>query len=85
MLLFYALRSERDNTIYKGLSNDPDRREGEHNLGKNKSTKNKTPWKLFYVEVCEDRKEARNRELYYKSGAGREILKELLNLIVNPL
>jgi len=31
-----------------------------------------------YVEECETREIARNREKYYKSGSGREKIKELV-------
>lgn len=81
---FYALRSEKDGTIYKGILDNLSKREKEHNQGKNKSTKSKLPWKLFYVEICDNRGMAREREIYYKSGIGRETLKELLILIDNP-
>lgn len=84
MYFLYVLRSEKDNSLYKGISNDPSRREKEHNQGKNLSTKSKIPWELDYVEVCKDRKEAREKEVYYKTGSGRETLKELLKLINIP-
>ena len=35
------------------------------------------PLKLFHVELCKTRKEARKLEKYFKSGYGREII-ELL-------
>lgn len=64
--------------MYKGISNDPERRVKEHNVGKNKSTKSKKPWKLVYIEKCLNRSEAREREKYFKSGSGREKLKKLI-------
>jgi putative endonuclease len=82
---FYALKSKKNNSIYKGISDDPNRREKEHNQGRNRSTKSGVPWELFYVEVYSNRIEARKKEKYYKSGIGRETLKELLNIIDNPV
>ena len=78
------MRSRKDNSIYKGISNNPDRREVEHNRGQCRSSKARVPWELFYVEVCSDRKKAREKEKYYKSGIGRETLKELLKMVDNP-
>ncbi len=51
------------------------RRLKEHNSGKTKSTKGFKPWKLFFFEDFDSRKEARNREKYLKSGIGREFIK----------
>ena len=53
-----------------------ERRLKEHNSGKTKSTKGFIPWKLIFTEICENRKIARLREKYYKSGIGKEFLKQ---------
>ncbi len=50
----------------------------QHNSGKNKSTKGFLPWSMVYHEVFETRLEARKREKYFKSGIGRQYLKNLL-------
>ena len=50
-----------------------------------RSTVNRGPFKLIFVQVCQDRKEARTLEEYLKSGSGRETRSEILkenNLIV---
>jgi len=49
-----------------------------HNSGKNKSTKYGIPWKLIYYEAGLNRKDARARERYLKSGMGRRYLKNRL-------
>jgi putative endonuclease len=36
------------------------------------------PWKLIYKERVIDRIEARKRELYLKSGIGKQFLKSLV-------
>ena len=74
----YALRSLRDNNLYVGISQNPEKRVGTHNKGKTESTKNRRPLVLIYKESCNSLKEAREKEKYYKSGFGREILKQMI-------
>jgi putative endonuclease len=58
-----------------------ERRLNEHNYGKNKTTAPYKPWSLvYYNEEFKTRNEARKRETYFKSGAGKEFLKNILNL-----
>jgi len=75
---FYAIQSQRDQSIYKGISRNPYARLKQHNTGKTKSTKGRIPYKIVYIEKCEDRQGARNIEKYYKSGTGREKLYKLI-------
>ena len=44
----------------------------EHNSGNTKSTKPYLPWEILYKEEFSSRVEARKRELYLKSAAGRK-------------
>ncbi|MFC5682657.1 GIY-YIG nuclease family protein [Flavobacterium sp. MAHUQ-51] len=74
----YVLESEKDGRLYKGHTSDIDKRIKEHNSGKTKSTKAYRPWNLVYFEVFDTREEAVLREKYFKSGIGREFLKEKL-------
>ena len=74
----YILKSEIDGRLYKGQTSDIDKRIIEHNSGKTKSTKDYKPWTLVYFEVFETREEAVLREKYFKTGSGREFLKEKL-------
>jgi putative endonuclease len=78
MYYFYVLRSRKNSFLYKGITNDPKRREKERNLNKNVATRGKGPWKLVYLEKFETRLEARAREKYFKSGVGREKLKDII-------
>ncbi|MEP4852000.1 MAG: GIY-YIG nuclease family protein, partial [Flavobacteriaceae bacterium] len=50
-----------------------------HNEGKTKSTKGYRPWILVYSEEIGSLEEALKKEKYYKSGVGRERLKDLIN------
>ena len=75
MYFVYALSSSERNYIYVGLTNSVERRFSEHNSGKNKTTKPYLPFRIIFVEKCENRIEARKLEKYYKSGVGKEKLK----------
>ena len=48
-----------------------------HNNGRERTTKPYIPFLLLYVEECNNRIEARIREKYWKSGIGKEKLREL--------
>ncbi len=78
MYTVYAILSLKDGRIYVGFSSNIERRINEHNSGKTKSTKGFRPWKLFFTENVDTRIGARKREKYWKSGTGKEQLKELL-------
>ncbi|SEG48499.1 putative endonuclease [Halpernia humi] len=75
----YVLKSEVDGRLYKGQTSNLEKRLKEHNSGKTKSTKGFIPWRLVYFEIFASREEALLREKYFKSGIGREFLKEMLN------
>ena len=75
----YALKSLKDNNLYIGISENPKERLKQHNSGMTKSIKHRRPFKLIYLEKCNDRKDARNREKRLKSGSGREFLKQIYN------
>ncbi|MFA6805363.1 MAG: GIY-YIG nuclease family protein [Candidatus Methanomethylophilaceae archaeon] len=63
----YILRCS-DGTLYTGISNDLDRRIGEHNKGTGaKYTKGRGPVRLVYQESADNRSEASKRELEIKS------------------
>lgn len=75
MYTIYALKSEKDGRIYVGFTSELQRRFREHNLGYVFSTKGYRLWIIIYTEVVENRKSARAREKYWKSGIGKERLK----------
>ncbi len=77
MYYVYAIKSIKDKRIYVGLSSNIERRIIEHNSGYVFSTKGFRPWKLIYKEHAINRKEARIKEKYYKSGFGKELLKSI--------
>ncbi len=62
------------------MTEDTENRLKEHNSGKTVSTKAFIPWKIIYTENFETRAQARVREKYFKTAAGRKFLKEKLSL-----
>ncbi|MDP4010078.1 MAG: GIY-YIG nuclease family protein [Candidatus Shapirobacteria bacterium] len=81
MYFVYILKSLKTDELYKGITNDLQRRIIEHNSNKNIGSRGKGPWRLVYFEEHSNRIEARKREKYFKSGSGREFLKIILNTI----
>ena len=82
MFFVYVLKSEKNNRLYYGSTNNLERRIKEHNIGHSKDTKLSRPFRLVYFEEFETLKEARNRELFFKSGKGRSYIKERLSRAV---
>jgi len=77
MYYTYAISSISRNYIYVGISDNTDRRIGQHNNGHNKTTKAYCPFKTILIEKYSTRAEAREREKYLKSGFGKEFLKSI--------
>ena len=62
--------------LYKGLTNDLTRRFSEHRSGKTRTTRKMVGLKIVYAENYDNFDEARKRELYFKSAAGRRFIKK---------
>jgi putative endonuclease len=77
MYFVYILKSLSKNTFYKGITDNLDRRLRQHLNNQCATTKNMAPWKLVFVQICENRREARVLEKYLKSGSGREIIEQI--------
>lgn len=76
----YVLWSEKFCRKYVGMTENTESRLKGHNSGKTISTKAFVPWEIVYKEVFVTRVEAREREKYFKTAAGRKFLKEKLSL-----
>lgn len=76
MYFVYVLKSNKDNKLYTGITNNLDRRIRQHNRGDpaTPSTKNRGSFTYVYHESVKTRSDAREREKYLKSGVGREWL-----------
>lgn len=78
MYYVYILRSLKDNKLYVGKTTDLKRRLSEHNSGRVVSTKNRKPFELIFYEAFKNKTDAGKDELFFKSGYGREVIKEKL-------
>ncbi len=74
MYYTYFLESQKNNKIYVGSTSKlPMERLKEHNSGCNIYTKANRPFRLVYYEEYDCITDARRRELFYKSGFGKQI------------
>lgn len=84
----YILQSQKNNSFYIGYTSDLKKRFVEHNSGESKATKPFIPYKLIFYEAFLNRIDAKNREIYLKSGYGRKtvkaMIKNYLKNILNP-
>ncbi|MGP1432748.1 MAG: GIY-YIG nuclease family protein [Catonella sp.] len=68
-----------DNTYYTGFTTDVEKRVEEHNEGKGaKYTRGRTPCKLVYKEIFEDKSSAMKREWYIKHRLTRKEKEEMI-------
>lgn len=74
----YVLGSQMDGTLYVGSSHDIKARLAEHNAGRVPATKLRKPFELLYCEVHASRSDAMQRELYLKTGWGKNYLERTI-------
>ncbi len=77
MYTVYAISSKSRNYIYVGLTSNLGKRLERHNKGYEKTTRPYAPFNLIFTEECIDRPNARIREKYWKSGIGKQQLRNL--------
>ena len=82
MVWVYAISSVVRNYIYVRMTKDVDARLARHNKGREKITKPYAPFQLIYTEVCANRVKAREREKYWKSGIGKQKLRDIRDQII---
>ena len=81
MYYAYVLKSKKNGRFYYGSTDDLKRRISEHNSGiGGKYTRDNRPFELVYYEAYNSYDLARRAEKFYKSGCGREVIKEKLHL-----
>lgn len=69
-------------SYYKGFTNDLEKRYQQHLSGQGaQHTKKYKPIKILYYETFDTEQEAIVREKYFKSGSGREWLKDKIQEI----
>jgi putative endonuclease len=74
----YIIESEADGSFYVGYSADAERRLIDHNDGRSRFTRRKTPWKLVYTELYLLKAEAIKRERFLKKQRNRSFYKRLI-------
>lgn len=72
----YVLQSDSDQGLYIGYSANLRRRLAEHQSGLAMATSYRGPWQLIYCEAYSEEADARGREEFLKSGAGRKHLQK---------
>ena len=78
MAYTYILESVNFEKTYVGSTLDLENRIEEHNAGKSIFTSRYKPWILLHKEEHVNLKDARQREKYLKTAAGRKFIKRLL-------
>lgn len=80
MYYTYILRSSKSRIFYYGWTKNLRKRFEEHNNGLSTATKPHLPWKLVFYAAFETEKQAKDFELYLKSGSGKAFAyKRLVN------
>jgi len=77
MYFVYILQGINLKHFYKGITNNIEKRILQHESGQHATTKRLIPFKLIHVECCDSRGQARELEIFFKSGYGREVLKQI--------
>ena len=75
----YVLRNFKDGNLYTGYTTDLRSRFTFHHAGKARSTRHKRPLQLVYYEAYLLAKDAKARELFLKSGAGKHFIRKQLS------
>jgi putative endonuclease len=78
MFYTYIIISPKTGILYKGFTTDLEKRLEEHNSGLSNYTSKHIPWKLVLFEEHSTKKEALKREKWYKTGVGRDWIKQQL-------
>ncbi|MGE5806756.1 MAG: GIY-YIG nuclease family protein [Ignavibacteria bacterium] len=81
----YILKSKIQEITYVGYSDNIPRRLIEHNSGKSIFTRKYKPWDLIYKEEFLTEEEALKREKYFKTAAGRRLIKKILSQLLAPV
>ena len=81
MYYTYFIQSDSFGRHYKDMG----KRLKEHNSGQTRSTKPFAPWRLVYYEEFDTFAEARAREKYFKTAAGRRFLNNKLGPVVQRI
>jgi len=82
MYYLYFIQSLRNNKVYVGYTaKNPEVRLKEHNSGSNQWSRNNKPFKLVFYEKYLCLRDVKNREMFYKTGFGKNIKKLIIDYI----
>ena len=88
MFYTYILKSQKNNRLYVGSTDNLKRRFSEHTNGKVISTQNKRPVKLIHYEGDILKSDASRREKFLKTTEGKRLLRQQIRdilLLVRPI
>lgn len=74
----YVLYSKKDGELYIGYSAEVRRRIDEHTRGQVTATRTRRPLVIILCESFANKKDALQREKYFKTGWGRNHLRKML-------
>lgn len=80
----YIIKSLKDQSYYKGFTENPITRLERHNNGESKYTRTKAPWILVYLEKYGQKKEALVREKHLKKYSHLQI-EQLIHSRLNTI
>ena len=80
MFTVYILK-DKNGKLYKGATSNLSRRMKEHKRGKTKTTFAMPEIELIYKEEYSSWEEARKREIYFKTAAGRRFIKRTISSV----
>jgi predicted GIY-YIG superfamily endonuclease len=72
----YILKSQKDNNLYIGSTNDLRRRLSQHNSAEVDSTKGRIPFTLEAYVAVKNKAKAIELEQHFKTGSGKVILQK---------
>jgi putative endonuclease len=75
----YVLKSRKDGSYFRGITQNIALRLKHHNAGKHNTTKQKIPLEVVYIEMHETRIEAHKRKKFFTSEIGTTVLERLLD------
>jgi len=78
MFYIYILYSKKDKKLYTGFADDLRKRIIKHQKGFVKSTKDRRPLILIHYEAFINESDAKQREIFLKSGYGKREITLLL-------
>ena len=76
----YILFSHKDHLLYIGYTTNIEERVKSHNDGKTISTAPRRPLQLIFCEFYLFEADARRREMYFKTTAGKKAIRLMLGL-----